>query len=125
MWNEEGHRYAWRMMLRAKVGYVTLNVINNETGEKHLVRPADYVTTKQAWSLAIHPDMFWQFIQVVKQDFADKGMTNISIYADSKIKVNKGQLHTFIDPDYDLAKAKWHFFKHSDWILPEPDDFVY
>lgn len=125
MWNEEGHRYAWRMMLRAKSGYVTLNVIDNETGAKYLVRPADYVSSKQAWSLAIHPDMFWQFIQVVKQDYADKGMTNISIYADSKIKVNKGRLHTFIDPEYDLAKAEWHYFKHSEWILPEPEDFVY
>ncbi|MFK7948216.1 MAG: HTTM domain-containing protein [Saprospiraceae bacterium] len=125
MWNEEGHRYAWRMMLRAKSGSVTFSIIDNKTGEKHFVRPTEYVTPKQSSSLAIHPDMLWQFVQVIKKDYAKKGMTDISIYARSKIRVNKGKYHTFIDPEYDMAKAKWHYFTHSEWILPEPDDFDY
>lgn len=125
MWNEEGHRYAWRMMLRAKTGSVTFRIINNETGKEYFVQPTEYVTPKQAWSLAIHPDMLWQFVQVIKKDYAANGITDISIYARSRVRVNKGEYHTLIDPEYDLAKAKWHYFKHSEWILPEPDNFDY
>jgi hypothetical protein len=122
MWNEEGHRYAWRMMLRAKSGEVTFRVVNNETQEVFKVIPTEYVTIKQSWAIAIHPDMLWQFVQVLKEEYGKKGMTNISIYANSKIKINKGDYHTFIDPQYNLAKAKWHPFKHSEWILDEPDE---
>ena len=125
MWNEEGHRYAWRMMLRAKTGSVTFRIINNETGKEYFVQPTEYVTPKQAWSLAIHPDMLWQFVQVIKKYYAANGITDISIYARSRVRVNKGEYHTLIDPEYDLAKAKWHYFKHSEWILPEPDNFDY
>ena len=123
MWNEEGHRYAWRMMLRAKTGNVTFRIIDNETKEEFKIRPTEYVTPKQSWSLAVHPDMLWQFVQILKKDYAEKGMSNISIYANSKIKINKGNYRTFVDPEYDMAKAEWHYFKHSEWILPEPKEF--
>lgn len=119
LWNEEGHRYAWRMMLRAKSGRVSFKVINNENGEEFKVNPTEYTTAKQAWSMAIHPDMLWQFVQILKKDYAKKGMANISIYADCKVKINKNPYKIFIDPEYDLAKAEWHRFKHSEWILPE------
>jgi hypothetical protein len=121
MWNEEGHRYAWRMMLRAKAGSVTFKVVNSETKEIFKVMPTEYLTPKQSWMIAIHPGMLWQFVQVLKEDYDEKGMPNISIYANSKIKINKGDYHTFIDPEYDLAKAEWHRFKHSEWILDEPE----
>ncbi len=122
LWNEEGHRYAWRMMLRAKTGRVSFKVINNDTGVEFRVNPTEYTTAKQAWSMAIHPDMLWQFVQILKKDYAQKGMTNISIYANCKVKINKSPYHTFIDPDYDLVNAKWHRFKHKEWILPEPEE---
>lgn len=119
MWNEEGHRYAWRMMLRSKSGNISFKVINNETKEVFKVRPTEYVTPKQAWSIAIHPDMAWQFVQVLKKDYAKKGMTDISIYANSKVRINNRPYKTFIDPEYDLAKTEWHYFTHIEWILPE------
>ncbi len=120
MWNEEGHRYAWRMMLRAKTGSVSFRVINNNTQESWTVQPTEFVTYKQAWALAIQPDMLWQFVQFLKKEYAKKGITNISIYANSSVKINHRPSQIFIDPKYDLAKAKWYFFKHSEWILPEP-----
>ncbi len=122
LWNEEGHRYAWRMMLRAKSGQVNFKIINNENGEEYKVNPTEYTTPKQAWSMAIHPDMLWQFVQFLKKEYAKKGMTNISIYADCKVKINKRPYQTFIDPKYDLVKAEWHRFKHSEWILPNPTE---
>lgn len=123
IWNQEGHRYAWRMMLVARTGTVSFRVVNNDTKAVFKVIPTEYVTPKQSWSIATHPDMLWQFVQVLKKDYAKKGMSNISIYANCKIKINKGAYHTFIDPEYDLTQAKWERFKHSEWILDEPEDY--
>jgi vitamin K-dependent gamma-carboxylase len=62
-WSEEGHRMAWRMMLRSKGGYVEFNVVNNKTGDKFLLFPDEHLASKQARRIAIRPDMIWQFVQ--------------------------------------------------------------
>jgi hypothetical protein len=121
LWNEEGHRYAWRMMLRAKTGSLIFTVIDNKTGEKTMVQPNEFLTQKQVWSMTIHPDMIWQFVQFLKKHYAAQGKTDVSIYARSFVTINKRPAARFIDPEIDLAKVSWQPFEHANWILPEPE----
>ena len=120
-WTEEGHRLSWRMMLRQKSARVSLEVVDNNTGEKFRVRLTDYLTPKQAAQVGGKPDMLWQFIQVLKKEYMEKGHEDISIYAKSYVSLNGRPTQSLFDPGYDLAKAEWKLFKHSEWIVQLED----
>ena len=46
-WNELGHRFAWRMMLREKKARITYFVTHPETGETRHAIPSDYLIFAQ------------------------------------------------------------------------------
>ena len=123
-WTEEGHRLAWHMMLRVKQGYVSYKVVDNESGKEWKIAPQDYVTFKQSRALASRPDMCWQFVQILKKDFAERGYPNIKIFADGLVSLNGRKYQRLYDPEVDLAQVEWHRFKHSDWLLPLENDFM-
>lgn len=114
---EEGHRLSWHMMLRVKTGYVNLKVTDNDTGKEWVINPKSYLTTKQSGAVAKKPDMLWQFVQIVIDDLAQKGHSNISIYADGMVSLNGSKLKRLYNPDYDLASLEWSRFKHADWLM--------
>lgn len=117
-WSEEGHRYSWRMMLRSKRGYGSFKIKHLSTGKTTTVRARDYLTDRQRDKLFTHPDMIWQFVQHLKESYAEKGETSIEIYADIKARLNGRRSQVYIDPTVDLAKVEWHFFKTEKWIMP-------
>ena len=117
LWTEEGHRMSWRMMLRTKSGYISFKVVDKKTGKANYIRPRDFLSRKQAGMITSKPDVIWQFAQRIKNQETEKGR-DVAIYAIGKVRVNKGPLKTFIDPDTDLAAVKWNHFAHHEWILP-------
>jgi len=122
LWNEEGHRLAWRMMLRSKSG--RLNIYTQEIGTS-LRNNYDYrslLTKKQTRSIRTKPDMIWQLVQRIKQLEAEKGK-DVAIYVTCQVKINGGSYFPFIDPEADLSAEEWLHFKHNEWILPAPEDY--
>ena len=118
LWTEEGHRLSWRMMLRSRVGKIQFKVVNNETGESHIVKLKNHLTKKQMRKIAAYPDFIWQFAQILKQDYAANG-ENISVYAvNSKVSINGKPYKAFVDPKVNLAHEKWDHFGHHEWIFP-------
>ena len=117
-WTEEGHRYAWRMMLRSKSGYGHFLLKNNETGQTSKIMPGQYLNRRQRDKLLTHPDMIWQFAQHLKKTQIEKGNKNVEIYARINARLNGRPWQPLVDPATDLAKTKWHFFKHEKWIVP-------
>mgnify|MGYP003406456798 CR=1 FL=1 len=41
----------------------------------------------------------------------------IAIYIDCKNSINRKEYKTLIDPKFDMAKAKWDYFRHNEWLL--------
>jgi len=117
LWTEEGHRLSWRMMLRSRSGTISYRIVNQENNAETSVNLNDYLTKKQRRKVACYPDFAWQFAQYLKKEYSEKG-ENISIFVNSRVKVNQGQYHTFIDPNVDLAAVPWKHFSHNEWILP-------
>jgi len=115
-WTEEGHRYSWRMMLRAKQGHIKFTVINGTTGEKSKIKVKDYLSTEQYRKMTGQPDMILEFARYLEKIHQDKGWTDIEIYADAQVKLNAGKYHKIVDAKADLTKVSWHPFKHNDWI---------
>ena len=119
LWNEEGHRLSWRMMLRSKGGIINFKVIDKETGLELPFNHREQLSRKQQRVVASKPDVIWQYCQRIKEDFAKEGK-QVAIYVDCRIRVNGGDLNRLIDPDVDMANAKWDYFWHNEWEYKSP-----
>jgi hypothetical protein len=116
-WTEEGHRMAWQMMLRTKSGSIHFRVIDPATGGEQLISPYDYLTPEQAHAVATHPDLIWQFVQVLKAEYALPGRPP-RIYAVSSVSLNGRPAQPLVNGNVDLAGVEWHPFRHAEWLVP-------
>lgn len=118
LWTEEGHRLSWRMMLRSRAGKGEFKVVNNDTGEKTIIKSEKFLTSKQRRKVFAYPDFAWQFAGYLKKEFSQNG-ENISVYLEnSQISINRRPYTPFINPKTDLANTPWLPFEHHEWILP-------
>lgn len=122
LWTEEGHRLSWRMMLRSKSGILTVYVEDKATGVKERYKYWKMLGKKQQGSVKTKPDIMWQMAQRIKEEEAKEGR-DVAVYLEAKVSVNNGPYFPFTNPEIDIAAEKWHPFKHSDWILPSPEDY--
>ena len=85
-----------------------------------LVKLEDYLTRKQMRKVATYLDFAWQFAQRLKREYQAKGL-EVEIYAQGRVSINRNTPYPLIDPEVDLAQAKWDYFFHNEWILPYPE----
>ena len=116
-WNEEGYRFAWRVMLTEKVGFVQYRVRDLGTGQTWLVDPDDYLTLLQTERMAIQPDMIRQTAHFIANDFAARGYPNVTVAADAFASFNGRPNSRLIDPTTDLASIKPGLTSKG-WVLP-------
>lgn len=112
---EEGHRMAWRMMLRTKYGRINYKLVDKNSGKSWIVDPKDYLTQKQSRKLAARPDMIWQFAQYLGRKHAAQG-SDLEIYVNTNAYLNGNKLPPVIKPDVDLLSVKFKRFGHNQWI---------
>ena len=122
LWNEEGHRLSWRMMLRSKSARLSVYTVNNKTAERKSYRYRDLLTKKQARSIKAKPDLIWQLAQRIKKIEAAKG-NDVGVFVKCKVSINGGAYFPFIDPEVDLTTVPWKHFSHNEWILPSPEEY--
>lgn len=119
LWTEDGHRLSWRMMLRTRNANLQYRIIDKDTDTLIPYNYRKRLTPKQQRFVAANPDGIWQMAQIIKKEFNEKGQ-DIAIYADVQLSINGGTYYTFIDPNVDLASAKWNYFGHDNWVeVPE------
>ena len=114
LWTEEGHRLSWRMMLRERNGFIHIRIKDLKTGEESLYDYRKNLTDKQIQNLATKPDFIWQYCQYITKEFKGK---DIAIFIKCKNSINRKEYKTLIDPKFDMAKAKWDYFMHNEWLL--------
>ena len=123
-WSEEGHRLAWKMMLRAKSGRAHYIAEHPETGKRELIDINEVITRNQRGKSAIRPDMIWQLAQHLDSVYAKKWGVDPLIFVDARSTLNGHPYQQLIDPKVDLSATPWEPFKTSDWILPWDPDSV-
>lgn len=116
-WKEEGYRFSWRVMLMEKVGTTNFTVIDKESGKKREVVNSNYLTKNQEIQMSTQPDLILQFVQIIKNDFIEKGMKDIEIYSDSFVKLNNQFSKRYINENVDLTKISYQDDLDK-WILP-------
>jgi vitamin K-dependent gamma-carboxylase len=116
-WTEEGHRMSWQMMLRAKSGSITFRVVDPVSRESWRVDPSDMLSEKQGQRIGTRPDMIWQFVQILRQQYAQEGR-EVQIFARSWVSLNGRRPQALVDPDVDLSRASWTWVKPLTWLVP-------
>jgi vitamin K-dependent gamma-carboxylase len=119
LWNEEGMRYAWKVMVREKNGAVTYRVKDPKSGRVWYVSPHEYLDWRQANEMSAQPDLILQLGQHVGWDFRRRGVEEAEVYADVFVSLNGRPPARLIDPDVDLMEVE-DSWRPAAWILPGP-----
>jgi hypothetical protein len=118
-WNEEGYRFAWRVLLNEKAGFARFRVNEPATGHSWLVDPGDYLTPLQTERMAFQPDLILATSQIIAEDFRGRGHRDIEVRADVFVSMNGRPGQRLIDPEVDLASQNPGIGPKK-WILPAP-----
>ena len=117
-WTEEGHRYAWHMMLRTKSGTAYFIVEDRGTGELWRVRPREHLGRRQYSKMAVHPQMLLQFAHHLRERWSPR---DVAVYAVSHVRLNGRMPALLVDPEVDLSRVQPSLLP-ARWILPLEND---
>jgi len=118
-WSEEGHRFAWRMMLRSKSGDLRLVVVDPAAGTHRVLHARELVASWQYGQVSTRPDLIQQLAQHVARREAEAGRPGVAVHAWAFVSLNGRAPAMLIDPQVDLA-ATARSWRAAPWILPAP-----
>ena len=119
-WNEDGHRFSWRMKLRTKRGSAIYTVKTaNRTWTA--VDPLDYLTPKQRRKMSCIPDMLLQFAHFLEDDWRRQGHVPVSVSVKANCALNGRPHQLMVDPSINLLQVDRRQLS-SEWVLPLTTD---
>jgi len=117
-WTEEGHRFAWQMMLREKSGIAEFTVTDPASGRTWHPNLLDYLTPRQIRKMATRPDMLLQFAHYLAQTWErEYKLPGVEVRVTTAVSLNGRPPVAMLDPDRDLAAVP-RDLRPADWILP-------
>lgn len=119
LWNEEGMRFSWKVMVREKNGAVTYRVVDPSSGRRWFVSPHEYLDWRQASEMSAQPDLILQLAQHIGWDFRKRGVDGARVYVDAVVSLNGRPPQLMIDPSVDLMEVHGGIASAT-WILPGP-----
>ena len=119
LWDEQGMRYAWKVMVREKNGSITYRVKQRSTGRTFEVTPLRYLTWRQFSDMSGQPDLIVQLGKHIAWDFKRKGFGEVEVRVDALVSLNGRKPALLIDPDVDLNRVDIGWAP-ADWIRPMP-----
>lgn len=120
-WNEDGYRFAWRVLLTEKHGHVRFRVRDPSTGGERVVLPEDYLTPLQAERMATQPDMILAAAHIIARDYERKGVEGAEVRAEAFVAFNGRESARLIDPEVDLARVRPGLWPKR-FVLPVPPE---
>ena len=115
-WHEEGHDFAWRMMLRQKTSRMQFNVTNPVTGEQRYADPEDYLNFVQL-KLMSKPDFVLQFAHHLDSLVRSNAGFDPIITANFEVSMNGREFRELVDPYLDLSEIP-KFEANYLWVKP-------
>lgn len=120
LWDEQGMRLSWKVMVREKNGSVTYVVSSKKAERTWYIEPRRYLTDRQARELQGQPDLVLQLAHHVARDFQERGYDDVQVRAEAIVSLNGRSATPMIDSSVDLARVQDGLGK-AHWILPAPD----
>ncbi len=117
LWNEDGMRFAWHVMIREKHGSLVYEA-RFANGKRLQVPPHDYVTARQEREAAGQPDLILSLARHIGDDLHAKGYRDFTLHAVTRVSLNGRAPIPMIDPEVDLLAVSDVGPRH--WVLPAP-----
>ena len=114
-WTEEGHRFAWHMMLRDKSGTVHFELTDGD--RTWTVDPAAHLTADQTRELPWYPEHLVQFAHHLSELY-----DGAEVRAETSVSLNGRDHQPIVDPTVDLASVSTVWWGHAPWIVPLGSD---
>ncbi len=119
IWQEEGMRWSWRVMLREKHGDVSFRVRQGDTGAEVEVSPRRYLDGRQEREMSGQADLVWQLAQHIGRDFTARGWRDVQVRATARVSLNGRPPQLLIDPTVDLLRVD-DGLGPKGWLRPAP-----
>ncbi len=104
LWHEEGHYFAWRMMLRQKVIEIRYDLTHPVTGETRYAPLEDYLNASQIRSFSGTPGMVLLFAHHLRNLVqTNAGFTPV-VTAEINVSLNGRPFELLVPKNLDLAK---------------------
>ncbi|MCA9027796.1 MAG: HTTM domain-containing protein [Planctomycetaceae bacterium] len=116
-WTEEGHHFAWHMMLREKDLGIRFFVHNRQTGERGLLKVSEFLNERQLTRMGKDPDMIIQFVHYVRDHYREHGRGELEIRVLALASLNGRKPQLLIDPELDYATVD-RVWGSQPWIVP-------
>jgi hypothetical protein len=117
-WTEEGHRFAWHMMIRHKdIRTFAMSITDPRTGARREIDPREYLTRRQLREMSRRPDMILQFAHHLAD--LEQARTGVRPVVNARVvaSLNARPFQELIDPTVDLV-AQPVSLAPAHWILP-------
>jgi hypothetical protein len=116
-WTEQGHMFAWHMMLRDKRGQVHFELRDPTSGRTWIVDPRQHLTARQVHKMATRPELIRIFAgELARRHHATHG-AGVEVRARTSVRLNRREAQPLVDPTVDLAEVPFSFAPAS-WIVP-------
>ncbi|WP_096333745.1 HTTM domain-containing protein [Nannocystis exedens] len=115
-WTEEGHKFAWRMKLRDKDGYVRFFATDPDLGATWKIDLTGRLPGWQREEMSGRPEMILQYARFLADDLRRRGHPAIEIRVVALVSLNGRTPQPLIDPTVDLARVEPSLWP-SPWIL--------
>jgi hypothetical protein len=119
LWNEDGMRFAWHVLVREKHGAVTFVAAFGD-GKRLEIPPRGYLTARQERELGGQPDLILQLAHAIGRDLRARGYRDFRLHAITRVSLNGRPARPMIDPDVDLLEVR--DVGPRTWVLPAPDE---
>jgi len=116
-WTEEGHRFAWHMLLRSKQGTLSYLVTDPASGQRLELDPADILPRWQVNKVSSSPHLIHEFAHYIAQKFAEDGFENVEVRAISQSSLNGREPQFLVSPTVNLAAEPLNSW-NAEWIEP-------
>lgn len=117
-WNERGHLFAWRMMLRGKevgIGYAIRDPKSNQVTN---VDHKQFMAAEQAAKFARDPEMILQFAHFLAAKLEAESGNRPEVYALALTSLNGRKPQLIVDPNTNLAAEPRGIFFSRAWVIP-------
>lgn len=117
-WTEQGHHFAWRMMLRGKnvvLGYGITDKVTGDTVDGGINR---FLSQEQSDKFGRNPDMILHFAHFLGGEYRKQTGHDAEVHALVFASLNGRKPELYIDPNVDLMKIARGTGIQS-WVLPQ------
>jgi hypothetical protein len=119
-WTEQGHYFAWRMMLRGKKAVLGFAVEDRVTGKVADGRVQDFLSKEQSDKFGRDPEMILHYGHFIAKQYEASTGNPASVYVLAIASLNGRKPELFIDPNRDLTAIPRYSSDRS-WVMPQKE----